>query len=174
MKKTRLEKENIVKDLKQRLGEASAVFISGYRGLKVDEITELRKRLRAYNSEYRVIKNTLARLAVQGTPFEGLQRFVDGPVAITLSQGEPVDAAKVIKGFSTDFPKLELKGGLLGERLITAEDIERLSRLPSRDVLVGKLLGLFSVLPIRLVNVINAPLQRLTMALAAIQLRIKN
>lgn len=169
LKKRRLEKENIVKELKQKLVGANAIFVSDYRGLKVNEMTELRRRLREHNTEYRVVKNTLTRLAVQDTPLQDLQRFIDGPLAIAFSMGEPVKAAKVLQGFSTEFPALKLKGGFLGESLLMAEDVEKLSKLPSRDVLVGRLLGLFKILPARLINALNSLPQRLVITLVAIQ-----
>ncbi len=169
MKKTRAEKKKIIDSLKEGFLKSNAVFVSDYRGLTVSEISELRNRLRQYGARYSVVKNTLMRLAIEGTPSQGLHDLVDGPVAVTLIDGEPVSVAKVLQEFSKEFPKLELKGGLLGETLLSVEDIERLSKLPSRDALLGKLVGLLNALPTRLVCVLNGLPQKLVMTLSAIQ-----
>ncbi len=169
MQKTRAEKEAIVADLRSRLSEAKAVFISDYRGLKVAEMTELRRRLRDCDTEYRVVKNTLMRLAIRDGHLQGLGDFVEGPTAVAIVNGEPVEVAKVLKEFLDEFPALKLKGGLLGEKVLKAEDLERLSRLPSREVLLGMVVGGLNALPARMVHVFRGLLQKLLLTLKAVE-----
>lgn len=169
LQKTRVQKESIVADLRSSLGQAKAIFVSDYRGLKVAEMTELRKRLRDCNAEYRVVKNTLMRLAIKDGHLQGLDEFVEGPTAVVVVKGEPVEVARVLKDFLDEFPAIRLKGGLLEEKVLQAEDVERLSKLPPREVLLGKVVGGLNALPVRMVYVFNGLLQKLVMTLKAVE-----
>ena len=169
MRKTREEKQGVVTELKDRFSNSDAVFVTDYRGLKVSDITDLRNRLRGHSAEYRVVKNTLTRLALQDTPSQGLMELVDGPIAVAFARGDVVEVAKTLKGFSEEFPALKLKGGVLGESIISAEDIVSLSKLPSREELLCKLVGILKLIPANLVYLLNSLPQKLVMTLAAIQ-----
>lgn len=134
------EKKQVVEAMRQELGQANVAIVTRYRGLNVGDMTRLRQEMRASGSRYRVIKNTLARRASQGTPFEGLEAFLSGPTAIATSE-DPVAPAKVLVAFGKTNPMLEVVGGVLNGTVITAAGIDDLAKLPSREVLMAKLLG---------------------------------
>ncbi len=169
MHKTRAEKERIVSDLRQSLERARAVFVSDYRGLNVAEMTELRKRLRELDTEYRVVKNTLMRRAIKDGHLCSLEDFVEGPTAVAIVNGEPVQVAKALKDFLDEYPALKLKGGLLGEKVLKVEDVERLSKLPPREVLLAQVVGGLNTLPARMVYVFHGLLQKLLLTLKALE-----
>lgn len=134
------EKEQVVDEVRQELQKASVVIVTRYRGLKVADMTRLRRELHASGSQYRVIKNTLARRAAQGTSFEGLTQFMTGPTGIAIST-DPVAPAKVLETFAKKNPLLEVVGGVLNGTVINAAGISELAKLPSREVLIAQLLG---------------------------------
>ena len=134
------EKEQVVDVVRQELQKASVVIVTRYRGLKVADMTRLRREMHATGSQYRVIKNTLARRAAQGTSFEGLAQFLTGPTGIAIST-DPVAPAKVLETFAKKNPLLEVVGGVLNGTVINAAGISELAKLPSKEVLIAKLLG---------------------------------
>lgn len=150
------EKKQVVEDVRRELEQASVAIVTRYRGLAVADMTRLRREMRASGSQYRVIKNTLARRASQGTHFEGLGDFLTGPTGLATSV-DPVAPAKVLVDFSKKNPMLEVVGGVLNGVVLSTDAINDLAKLPSREVLVAKLLG-----------TMLAPLQSFVGVLAAI------
>ncbi|MBF0399598.1 MAG: 50S ribosomal protein L10 [Magnetococcales bacterium] len=134
------EKEQVVEEVRQELQRASVVIVTRYRGLKVADMTRLRREMHATGTQYRVIKNTLARRATQGTSFEGLTQFLTGPTGVAIS-ADPVAPAKVLAAFAKKNPMLEVVGGVLNGTVIDAAGIGELAKLPSKEVLVARLLG---------------------------------
>ncbi len=134
------EKERVVEDVRQELNRASVVIVTRYRGLSVADMTRLRREMHASGSQYRVIKNTLARRATQGTLFEGLAPFLTGPTGVAIS-ADPVAPAKVLAAFTKKTPMLEVVGGVLNGTVLNASGIGELAKLPSREVLIAKVLG---------------------------------
>ena len=139
----RPEKVAVVEEIRTKVAEADATVLTEYRGLTVKELANLRGALRGAGTEYKVFKNTLARRAVQGGGLESVTSLFEGPVAIAFVRGDAAAAAKALRDFGRNNPALVLKGGLLGERVITAADIEALAELPSRDVLLAQIAGTF-------------------------------
>jgi large subunit ribosomal protein L10 len=137
----RKEKEQIVFDLAKKIEGYRAVVLTHYRGLNVEQINHLRKRLREEKVSYHVIKNTLMSLASKGTDLEKLQDYFEGPTAIAVSYGDPILLAKVFLEFTKTQPSLEIKAGLIEGRVVPPEEMKALATMPSRDVLLAQILG---------------------------------
>ena len=138
----REQKREFVKQWSQEIAAAPYAVLVDYRGLTVSEETTLRHRIRECGSKYRVVKNNLARLAIPGTPLEGLGAHFVGPCAVAWSATDPVAMAKTLVDFAKDSPALEIKAGVLEGRLIAAGEVEQLAKLPSKEELLAKLLFL--------------------------------
>ena len=124
----RPEKVAVVEEIRTKLAEADATVLTEYRGLTVHELADLRGSLRATGTEYKVFKNTLARRAVEGAGYDEITSMFEGPVAIAFVRGDAAAAAKALRDFGKDNPALVVKGGLLGERVITAGRPRRAGR----------------------------------------------
>jgi len=163
----RTEKEQVVQELAQRLTDTQATFLADYRGINVEQATQLRRELTQAGVEYRVVKNNLLKLAAQGTPSEALQSYCAGPTAIAFSGDDPVAPAKILSKFAKSIDAFELKAGILSGKFLSVADINALADLPSRDELLAKALstmnapitnfvGTMAAIPRSLVQVLNA------------------
>lgn len=164
--RTRAEKEREVLELRERLGRATAVILSDYRGLTVAEASDLRARLRKAGLgriDYRVTKNTLLRIAVAGTEAAGLAALLDGPNAVALAYDEPTVLAKTLVDYSKDNEKLEIKGGLIEGEIVDLDAIRALAALPSKDELRSMLMA-----------TLLAPMQNLAGTLLALLGHLRN
>jgi len=139
----RPEKVAVVDEIRTKLEESDAAVLTEYRGLTVHELADLRASLRPSGTQYKVFKNTLALRAIEGRGLDDIAGLFEGPVAIAFVQGDAAAAAKALREFSRGHDALVMKGGLLGERVITSGDIEALADLPTRDVLLTQIAGLF-------------------------------
>ncbi|HZK25888.1 MAG TPA: 50S ribosomal protein L10 [Oscillospiraceae bacterium] len=137
-------KRQVVAEVKEDLSNAKTAIITDYRGLNVQQITTLRRALRAENVKYTVAKNTLVRIAAHELGYEGLDLYLEGPTAIAFGFEDPVAPAKVLSKYAKEFDKLELKGGLLEGGLIDASRIKALADLPAREVLLAHVAGAFA------------------------------
>ncbi len=162
----RAEKAKVVEDLHRVLAGAAVVVVTHYQGLTVAESSELRRRLREAGGRFRVVKNRLARRALEGTPYQGLAPLLSGPTALAWS-ADPVAAPKVVVEFGKENEKLVVRGGALGDRLLDAEAVAELARLPSLDELRARLVALLQTPASRLVGVLQAPAGQLARVLAA-------
>lgn len=151
------EKTEIITDLHDKFSRAKVAVITGYSGIDVEQITELRRKLTAAKVEYRVVKNTLARRAAEGTGLAPLKEHFKGPVAIALGYDDVVAPAKVLHEFSKSQEKLELRVGVLDGRLMQRADIRSLATMPSLDALRAKIVGLLQAPASRIVGVLAAP-----------------
>jgi large subunit ribosomal protein L10 len=166
----RREKEQVVSELHETLREFKAVIFTDFRGLNVEEITRLRKQLQEASVEYRVVKNTLMRIASKETSLEGLSDFFVGPTAMAVSNDDPLAPARVLSEFSKEIPMLEIKGGIVEGRVVGPRDIEGMAKLPGQEVLLGNLLRLLKGGQFRLVSVLSAQIARLVQVLEAIRM----
>lgn len=166
---TRAEKEHVVKELNKKFEEAKFAFVADYSGLNVADISELRRRLRGESAEFKVVVNTLTRLAVKNTGFDMLTDFLQGPVAVTVGAKDSAAVAKVLTGFTKDQPNLEIKAGILDGKVISIEEVKALASLPSREVLLGKLVSLLNAIPTGFVRVLNGVPQGLVFALKSLE-----
>lgn len=137
-------KKQVVSEVKEDLQNAMTAIVTDYRGLNVEQITSLRRSLRAENIKYVVVKNTLVSIAAHELGLEALDTYLAGPTAIAYSFEDPVAPAKVLTKYAKDFDKLEIKGGLLEGSLIDPVRIKALAELPSRDVLLAQVAGAFA------------------------------
>ena len=135
-------KQQLVAEMHDKLQRAKAVFLADFRGMNVGQATTLRDELRKAAVEYKVVKNTLLELASKGTDKESLSSHYAGPTAIALSYDDPVAAAKVLSKFAKEATvPFALKAGVLSGKAMSVADIQALADLPSREVLLAKLLG---------------------------------
>lgn len=151
------EKKEVVSELAEKLDRANIAITTSYRGLTVSEMNDLRRKLRQAQIEYRVIKNNLARFAAEQTGREGITSVIEGPTAIAFGYGDVVAPAKTLLDYirSTKI-ELSILGGLMGQRVLSAADVTALASLPSKEVLIAKLLSGMQGSIYGLVNVLNA------------------
>lgn len=166
----RYNKQELVTEMHERLARAKAVFLADFRGMDVGKATTLRNELRSASVEYRVFKNTLLERASQGTDMECLSPYLTGPTAIAISYDDPVGAAKVLSKFAKDPQgKFVLKVGVLSGKLLDVKQIQALAELPSREVLLAKMLGSMQAPATSFVGVLAALPGSLVRALDAIR-----
>lgn len=165
----RPEKEAAVAEIQEKLSSSQSVILADYRGLNVQEATELRKKLREVGVEFKVAKNTLTKLAAKNAAIEGLDDLLEGPIALAFGYDDPVAPAKVLAEFAKDHQNLELKGGVLEGKVIDLNMVNSLAKLPSKEALLAQVAGLLQA-PIRnLVNVLSAPLRNTVYVLEAVR-----
>ncbi len=157
MSEPRPEKVAVVTEVRERLGVADAAILTEYRGLTVAQMAELRRTLAGAGGEYKVFKNTLVKLAIQGSPHEGLTPMLVGPTAIAFVSGDVSAVAKALRDFSRSSPALVLKGGIVDGSVLSAADLTALADLPSREVLLAQVAGTMA-----------APLRQMAGLLAAL------
>jgi large subunit ribosomal protein L10 len=165
----RAQKERDVAKLAEKFKRANIGILTDYQGLNVEQITDLRRKLRGAQAEYRVVKNTLMRRAAKDTGIEPLLEKVQGTCAVALSYADPVAAAKVLIDFAAKQDKLKIKIGVLQGRLLQVAEVEQLAKIPPREVLLAQLLGVLVAVPTSLVRVLNAVPAKMVYALAAIR-----
>jgi large subunit ribosomal protein L10 len=162
------EKSVIVGGFSEKLKTAQAVIIAEYRGLKVSELTEIRKEIKKNSGSFKVIKNRLAKRAMAGSAWEPLQSHMKGPVGIASSEADPVTLSKIVTKYAESFPAFKLKAGIFAGKVLDVKGIEALSKLPSKEELYAKMLGTLQAPATNLVRVLQAVPQKLAMALKAI------
>ncbi len=165
----REEKQQAVTQLSDTLKDVSLVVATDYRGLTVEEITQLRNELRSVSSEYKVVKNTLLKLATEGTPIEPLHEHLTGPTAILVSPEDPVGPVKVLVKYLKDYSALSIKGGVLEGKALSADETKELSTLPGRQELLSKVLSLCVSPHVGLLNTLNGIAQKFVRVLHAIE-----
>jgi large subunit ribosomal protein L10 len=162
-------KKQFVAGLKERLEKSKVVILTDYKGLDVDAMTELRAKLREAEIEYQVIKNTMLRLASEGTDVEAIKDSFKGPSAVALSFEDPVAPAKVLTDFAKDHDKLEIKIGVMGGKVLELDGIKALSSLPSREELLATVLSAMNAVPTSLVTALSDVPRRMVNVLQAIK-----
>lgn len=166
-KKILEQKMRAVDELTEKIKNCSSLVLADYRGLTVEQDTELRNSLREAGVEYKVIKNTITRFAVRNSDLEELEPYLKGPTAIAISD-DPVAPAKVLAEYANKFKILELKVGVVEGKVIGVDGLKALAALPSRDELVARVVGGLNAPITGLVNVLNGNLRGLVVALNAI------
>jgi len=135
------EKQAFIEQMKRRFETAPGVMAADFRGLNVENITELRRRMRAAAVDFRVVKNTLTRLAAQGTPLEPITQLLEGPTALAIHASDSAVPAKVLLDFVRDHKGFVIKGGALAGRLLSKSEVEALARMPARPVMLSMVAG---------------------------------
>ena len=134
-------KKKTVKNIKERFDKSTVVILTEYKGLTMEQMTALRKKLRTIDAEFKVFKNTLISLAVKDKAYDGIEKLLTGSTAIVFGFGDQVKPTKTVSDFMKDNEKLSIKGGLLDGKVIDPKTISALAKLPSREVLLAKVAG---------------------------------
>ena len=151
--KSKGKKEEELNELKKDLSEAKNLILAQFKGITVAQDTELRQKIRATSSKYRVIKNKLAKIATKGTPAEELTNSLKGPTSIAYNSSDPVALAKTLTAYAKANPVFVFKAGMVEGRVVNLDDLNAIAALPSKEELIAKLLFL-----------LNAPAQRIAVA----------
>ena len=162
------EKKAVVAEVSAEIAKAQGIVVAEYRGLEVGSMTELRAKARKSGVYLRVLKNTLARRAVAGTPFEKLAEQMVGPLVYGISS-DPVATAKVLNEFARTNDKLVIKAGAMPNAVITAKEVKALASMPSREQLIARLLGTMQAPVAQFVRTLNEVPSRFVRALAAVR-----
>jgi large subunit ribosomal protein L10 len=169
MIRTKEQKQNVVTGLVTRLRRAPTVYVTDFTGLDVAHITALRRKLRAAGVEYVVVKNTLARRALQEAQVAGLEPHLTGATALALGGADPMAAAKVLTDFAKEFQKPAIKAGLVEGRMVTSDQVKQLAALPSRLELLAQLGGALQAPMAGFVGTMNGLLYMMMGALEALR-----
>ena len=162
------KKKAVVAEVSAQLAKAKSIVVAEYRGLEVGRMTELRAKARKSGVYLRVLKNTLARRAVEGTPFAGLSQHMKGPLVYGISP-DAVATAKVLNEFAKANEKLVIRAGAMENAVISAKEVTALASLPSRDELLAKLLGTMQAPIAKFARTLNEVPSRFVRALAAVR-----
>ncbi len=163
--KNREQKAQAISEFSEGIGSATNAFVLDFKGITVPQVTELRKQVRETGSEYVVIKNTLALIAVKDSPLQKITDTFSGMTAIAYNKTDAVALAKVLTKFAKDVPTVQFKGALLGGQIVAASEIQTIANLPSREELVSKLLFMLQS-PIRgLATVLAANIRNLAVVI---------
>lgn len=168
MSLNREEKAAVVAEVSAQVASAQAIIVAEYRGLGVGAITVLRRQARESGVYLRVLKNTLARRAIAGTPFEGLTDKLVGPLIYGMSS-DPVSCAKVLADFAKSNDKLALKGGAMANSVLDTDAVKVLASMPSRDVLLAQLMGTMQAPVAKFVQTLNEVPARFVRTVAALR-----
>jgi len=163
------EKQQTVDSLKEQFRSIQSAFLIDYRGVKVVEATELRRKIREIDGCYVVVKNTLAMLAVKQTGLEQLEQYFQGPTAVAYHNKDVVGLAKVLNEIHKSNPNFQFKAALVEGKVVPASDIQAIASMPSREVLLSKLAFLLMAPLQKLGMVLKAPVRDLSLVLKQIQ-----
>lgn len=165
----RKAKELTVETVRAKFAKANATFIAEYQGIKAVEMNEIRKAFRDSSVEMKILRNTLAKRAITGSDAEALAGNINGPVAIVFSYKDAAAAAKKLTEFAKEKPKLKIRAGSLGKKVISISEITALAELPPREVLLAKLLGSMKSPVTGLVCVLSGVQKKFLYALNAVK-----
>lgn len=163
------EKQAIVAEIKEKLESAKGAVLADYRGLNVADATKLRRTLREAGIEFRVLKNTMTRIAAHEAGIQGLDTYLEGPTAIAFGFNDLVAPAKVLTKFAKENKNLVIKAGIVEGKVVDEKGVKALADLPPREVLVAKMLGSMQAPISGLVNVLQGNIRNLVFALEAVR-----
>ncbi|MDI6641786.1 MAG: 50S ribosomal protein L10 [Elusimicrobiota bacterium] len=167
-----MQKQQIIDNLISNLKDSTAVILTNYQGLKVDELTSLRRTLRQTFAKYQVIKNSAMSIALKTKGLEGLSKLLNSPTGIAfIKSKDPLIPVKELVQFSKEHDKLKIKSGYLFDRIFSAEEIIKIADLPPKEVLIGQLVSILKLPLMRLVNVLQSPQRNLVSVLEQIKSR---
>lgn len=156
-------KQSTINEMVEELGKIQGAIVTDYRGLTVEEITRLRNRLRPVGAQYVVVKNTLLKIALKQSEMPVIDDQLEGPTAVLFAEGDPVEATRILTQFIKELRKdiPQVKGGVLGSRVMNAADVANLATLPSREVILGNLVGTIQSPIANVVSTLGAVLSNL-------------
>lgn len=164
----RTQKQDVVDSVRDQFNRANFTIVAGYKGLTVAQLTELRSGLRGVDGGFRVVKNTLARRALEGHEAEALGEHFSGPMGVVFAWGDPAAAAKVVKEFNKEAKAFEVNAGFIEGEVLDANGVKQIADLPSREELIAKMLGSMNSPIVGIVNVLAGPMRNLVYALSAV------
>jgi large subunit ribosomal protein L10 len=164
---SRAQKTEQISELKDKFERATSVIVADYRGIDVPAVNDLRSKLREGDYEYRVAKNTMLRLACEGTSVEVIREHFQGPTAIALSFGDPAGLAKTLVDYAKDHEAFEIRGGMVDGKALGVAEVGTLATLPTLDELRGKIVGLLQAPATKIAGVLQAPAGQLARVVAA-------
>ena len=165
----REDKINLVSELREAIDGANALLLTDYRGLTVTQLTILRRKLQDIGSDYRVVKNSLFKLAADESGISEICELLIGPTAVVfISSDDPVAPAKVVVDLMKDYKALDVKGGLVDKQLLNTDQIKALSKIPPRDILLAQLVGTISAPIVNLVGTCQGMMSNLVYTLQAV------
>lgn len=162
----RAAKEKFVADMNQAFNEAALVVIAHQSGLSASESADLRQKMNTGGARFKVTKNRLAKIAIKGTQYEGLEEHFTGPTAIAYSD-DPIAAAKSVVEFANENDKVTVIAGGMGDKMLAAEEVKQLAKLPSLDELRATLIGLLQAPAGKIARTLNEPPAQLARVMAA-------
>ena len=163
------EKKKIVEDLRDQFSRSKVLIVTDYKGLNVETMTELRRILRESQVDYQVVKNTMLIRAAETTNVDAIKDYFKGPSAIALSFEDPVAPAKILTEFAKKNEKLEIKAGIMEDKVLDLASIKALAALPSRESLLSQMLSVMVGVPTGFVRVLNGVPQQFMNVLLAIK-----
>lgn len=166
---TKAFKEDKIKAIKEKLEKAQVAIVTEYKGLSVEEITNLRRKLQKEDGDYTVTKNTLAKIAVKGTEFEILTDCFKGPIALAFGFKDQVSPAKALASFIKETKKGEIIGAALDGKLLSATEAKALATLPSKEEIYAKMLGCINSPASGIANATNSVITQLVRTMAAVR-----
>lgn len=159
-------KAETIEAFRQRLDGATAAVLTEYRGLTVQQLSELRKQLKAASAEYRVVKNRLARVAIEGSALASLRPHLTGPIGVVIARKDPAAVAKALQGFAKTNPALQVRVGVVDGQLLDPQGLKAVADLPSREVLRAQVVGVLQGPLAQLVGLLRTPQRELAYVLA--------
>lgn len=162
------QKKLVVEEIKDKISRAKSLILVDYRGINVEEDTKLRAEFRNNGAEYKIYKNKLVLKALSDLNITGLENYLKDTTAIAFGYNDEVVPAKILKAVKKEIGKIDIKAGYLNGNVLTIADVNTLADLPSKELLVAKLLGVLQAPVTGLVSVLNAPIRGLAVALNAI------
>jgi len=160
------KKQEFVQELEEIYKESASVIVTHYRGLTVSQVTALRKSLKEKGANFKVVKNTLSKIAANNVGLDSMGELLSGPTAIAYSK-DPISAAKGIVEFTKSNDSLLVVGGLVDQKIFTADQVKQLAQLPSLDELRGKIVGVLQAPAAKIAAVLNAPASQLVRVMRA-------
>ena len=156
MRTAKEKKSEVITNIKEKVSKSSFIAVTDYKGFTVSEITSLRKQLQENNSEYKIAKNTLIKLAAKETSLAELEKFLEGPTALLLGYGEATECAKTFFNFSKEIEKGSVRAAIFEGKVLTTEEFKTFANLPSREVLLGQIAGLLTANTASIVGVFES------------------
>lgn len=163
------KKQEFVESYSKKLSSASVVILTDYKGLKVVDLNSLRKQLRTSKLEYKVVKNTLLEKTFEKANVKELSSLVDGPTGLAIGVDDPVAAIKILHNFSNEHEQLKIKGALIGGKILTAQEISAIAKLPPREIILAKVVGGIKAPITNFVFVLSLLLKKLVFVLKNIE-----
>lgn len=155
------QKISVIKDLEKEARECKGLIVTSFKGLKTVEFNEMRQKIRNFKSEYRVVKNSLTRIALKNAGMEDLAKALQGPSAIVIERGDALATIKAVFEFAKTHENIKVSGGYFDGKVLTDKELKAIASLPTREVLLSMLLGTLQAPMVNLVSVLQAPMRDL-------------